>query len=143
MGFFDGDFDLEAFKADFEKLNEVKKEYAEVEAGQYEVRVVGLELGKTKDGSKDMVKVRYRIIAGVHTGNYLFQNQVITKGFQIKIINDLLESFESGLEIKFEDQFQWLDLIDKVKIAIEDKEYGLDYGENNKGFKTFKITNVF
>lgn len=141
---FDSKVDLEGLLKDIEDLqNNEGGEFKEVELGIYEVKVDLLELGETKAGDKPMVKVRFKILNGEFKNSLIFMNQVITLPFQIKIVKDFLTSLNSGLEIKFESYSQFEELIDNVFQAIDGVfEYGLEYGEN-KGFKTFKILDVF
>jgi hypothetical protein len=71
-------------------------------------------------------------------------NQVINQGFQVHIVNDFLKSLDSSIEpIQFESYSQYASmLIDVFEDINGHLEYALEYGEN-KGFNTFKITEVF
>jgi hypothetical protein len=71
-------------------------------------------------------------------------NQVVTQAFQVHICNDLFKSFDTGLEIKFENYVQYSGLIFDIAEEIESQglTFHLDYGEK-KGFSTFKILEVF
>lgn len=141
---FDNKVDLEALKKDIEDLkNNEGGEFREVVLGVYEIKIDTLELGETKAGDKPMVKARFKILTGDFKNSLIFMNQVITVPFQIKIVKEFLTSLNSGLEIKFESYSQFEELIDNVFQTIDGNfEYGLDYSEN-KGFKTFKILDVF
>ena len=139
---FDKTVDLEGLKADIEKVQENGMDFQEVPFGTYEVRVEKLELGESKKGDP-MVKVWFRIINGEFENSMLFMNQVVTKAFQIHTMNELLRDMDTDLEIKFESYSQYNDLLMDVFEAVNDKmEFALEYGEN-KGYKTFKITEVF
>lgn len=71
-------------------------------------------------------------------------NQVITQGFQIHIVKEFLRSLKSDFDVEFESYEQFEKLVLDIHEAIDDQfEYALEYGENNKGFNTFKITEVF
>lgn len=144
---FDKMVDIEGLKHDIETAKEKGGEYAEVPLGTYEVKIDKMELGETGENSKNpgspMVKVQFRILNGEFENSCLFMNQVITQGFQIHVMNEFLRSLESGLEIGFETYSQYNDLLMDVMEKIDgSKEYAIEYGEK-KGFKTFKIVEVF
>jgi hypothetical protein len=70
---------------------------------------------------------------------------MLTTGFGIHMANEFLRSLESGVEINFEHFKQYNDMLLDITEAIETEklEYVLDYGENDKGYKTYKIEDVF
>lgn len=137
---FDKMVDLEGLKKDIE--DSTSGDFKEVPHGTYEVAITKLELGESKKGDP-MVKVWFKIIAGEYKGSLLFMNQVVTRGFQIHIVDEFLRSLETDIEISFESYSQYNELLMDVFEAIDGNfEYGLQYGEN-KGFDTFKITDVF
>lgn len=140
---FNSMFDVNALKQDVEKAAENGGDYKEVPNGNYEVKITNLELTESKKGDP-MVSCWFKILAGEYEGSLIFMNQVITQGFQIHIVNVLLRSFDTGIDIHFDDFDQYEQLLMDVHEAIDSKklEYGLELGEN-KGFKTFKITEVF
>lgn len=117
--------------------------YEEVPSGQYDVEINKMELKESKSGNP-MVSVWFKVLAGQYKGSLIFMNQVITQKFQLHITNDFLRSLDSGLEVAFESYGQYAQLIMDIAEAIDGKlEYGLKYGETNKGFKTFEITDVY
>lgn len=138
---FDEMVDLEGLKKDIEESS--NNDFKEVPHGDYEVAIAKLELGESKKGDP-MVKVWFKIVSdGEFKGNLIFMNQVITKGFQIHIVDEFLRSLETGIEVSFESYRQYNELLLDIFEAIEGKyEYGLKYGER-KGFNTFEITEVF
>lgn len=137
---FDKMVDLEGLKHDIEASAD--NDFREVPHGSYEVAINKLELGESKKGDP-MVKVWFKIIAGEYKGSLLFMNQVITKGFQIHIVDELLRSLDTDIDIHFESYSQYNELLMDVFEAVDEKfEYGLKYGEK-KGFDTFEITEVF
>lgn len=140
---FNSMFDVNALKQDVEKAAENGGDYKEVPNGNYEVKITKLELTASKKGDP-MVSCWFKILAGEHEGSLIFMNQVITQGFQIHIVNSLLRSFDTGIDIHFDDFDQYEQLLMDVHEEIDSKklEYGLELGEN-KGFKTFKINEVF
>lgn len=134
--------DTEGLKKDVESAKDGQKEFKEVPNGTYEVEIEKLELTTSKKGAP-MVSCWMKIINGEFENNRLFMNQVITQGFQIHLANEFLRSLDSGVEIEFDDYVQYGNLIMDVHEAIDGQlEYAVEYGEN-KGFNTFKITDVF
>lgn len=139
---FDKQVDIEGLKKDIKDAEQNTGDFKEVPLGSYEVKITKLELAESKKGDP-MVKVWFKIVSGEYKGSTLFLNQVITHGFQIHIVDNLLRSLESGLEIDFDSYSQYAELLMDVFEAIDGNfEYGLKYGEN-KGFKTFEIYEVF
>lgn len=137
---FDKQVDLEGLKRDIEES--ANNDFKEVPLGTYEVAIKKLELSESKKGDP-MVKVWFKIISGEYKGSLIFMNQVITRGFQIHIVDELLESLETDVDIHFESYSQYAELLADVYEAVDGNfEYALKYGEN-KGFNTFEITDVF
>jgi len=74
----------------------------------------------------------------------IFMNQVITKGFQIHIMNEFLRSLDSGYDVEFKSYSQYGQLLMDIHEAIDGRlEYGLIYGEGKKGFSTYEISDVY
>mgnify|MGYP001058116998 CR=1 FL=1 len=143
---FDKNVDLEGLKKDIDEAKEGNQTFKEVPLGTYEVKVTKLELTVSKS-EKPMIAGRFKIIEGEFKGQYLFMNQVVTEGFQINIINELLKSFEvfEDEDIYFDGYNNYKDLLLDVVEEIEKQklEYLLEYEETDKGFKTFKIKKVY
>ncbi len=140
--------DVEGLKNDIESAASSTGEFVEVPKGDYEVKVVKLELGETGERSKTpgmpMAKVWFDIIAGEYKGQKIFMNQMLTTGFGIHKMNELLTSLESGITVVFENFEQYADLMKQIFAEIDGKaEYQLAYGENNKGFSTYTIVQKF
>ena len=143
---FDKKVDLEGLKKD---LNEAAEnggtgEYKEVPVGKYEVKVEKMELVESKKGDP-MVSIWFKILEGEYKNSYLFFNQVITQGFQIHIVNELLRSMiEDDAQITFESYSQYAQMLMDIHEIIDGNlEFAIDYGENKQGFKTFKIEEVY
>jgi hypothetical protein len=143
-------FDVPGLLDDVEKASSNKGDFDEVPHGNYEVKVVKIELGETGPQSTTpgmpMVKIWYEVVAGDYKGQKIFQNQMINKGFGIHMMNQLLTSFESGIPIQFENFVQYADLLGKVFDAIDGKaEYQLSYQVNpkNEKFSTYEIVQKF
>lgn len=141
---FDKSIDLEGLKQDVEEAKENGGgNYEEVPLGTYEVKIEKLELTKSKS-DKPMVSVWFKIVEGDHKNQYIFMNQLVTEGFQFTIVNDFLNSLDSGIDVYFDSYKQYNDLILDIHEAIDGKlEYLLNYDENKKGYKTFKIEEVY
>lgn len=137
---FDKKADLEGLKKDIEDAG--NNEFKEVPHGAYEVNINKLELGESKKGDP-MVKIWFKIVSGEYEGSLLFMNQVITRGFQVHIVNELLRSLGTDIDICFDSYSQYGELLETIFNEIEDNfEYALSYSER-KGFDTFEITEVF
>lgn len=141
-------FDLAGLQSDIANAASNTGEFVEVPKGDYEVKVVKIELGATKDTSKNpnmpMAKIWYEILAGEYKGQKIFQNQMLTSGFGIHKMNELLTSFETGITVVFENFAQYAELFAQIFDAIDGKaEYQLHYAENNKGFATYDIIQRF
>lgn len=139
---FDKAVDIEGLKNDVKEAKENGGQYKEVPHGTYEVSVTKMELTESKKGDP-MVSIWFKILNGEFKGSLIFFNQVVTQGFQIHIVNELLRSMDTDLDIEFEGYNQYAQLLMDVHEAVDGKlEFGLEYGER-KGFNTFKITDVF
>lgn len=140
---YDKKVDKKGLQEDINKAKENNVEYKEVPLGQYEVAVEKMELKKSKNDDA-MVSIWFKIIAGDYKGQFLFMNQVITQGFQIHIVNEFLRSLDTKVDVEFTSYSDYAKLLETIKEAIDKEqiEYGIEYGEK-KGFKTFKITDVF
>lgn len=137
-------FDLAGLQNDIASASSNTGDFVEVPKGDYEVKVVKLEIGETGEKSKNpgmpMAKIWYEVLAGDFKGQKIFQNQMLTSGFGIHKMNELLTSLESGITIQFENFIQYAELFAQVFDAVDGKgEYQLHYGENNKGFATYDI----
>lgn len=142
---YDREADLEGLKEDTQKAIENGGEFEEVPPGTYEVAVSELELTMSKK-DKPMVKIWYTILSGDYENNKIFQYQLVDTGQKLAIIKPLLEMLSDGeIEVSFESFAQYANLIDEIKDFTEENslEYSLEYGENKKGFKTYKILEVF
>ena len=145
---FNSMIDVEGLKKDVEEAANNSGDFVEVPHGDYEVKVVKIELGETGEKSKTpgmpMAKVWYEIIAGDYKGQKIFQNQMLTTGFGIHKMNEFLNSLETGIPVVFENFTQYNDLFKQIFDAVDGKaEFALAYGENNKGYATYTITQRF
>lgn len=139
----DNNVDIDGLKHDIQDAQtNGGGDFKEVPLGAYEVKIKKLELKASKKGDP-MVSCWMQILAGDYKGSMLFMNQVVTRGFQVHLVNEFLRSLDSGVDIIFESYSQYAGMLMDIAEAIDgQKEYALDYGEKN-GFNTFKITEVF
>lgn len=139
---YDKQVDLEGLKNDVETA--LDGEFKDVPFGEYEVKVDKLELGMSKKGIP-MAKVWYTILDGEFKGNKIFHNQLVDTGQKIGIFKRHLESLGTKLDIKFESYSQYAELLTEIKEYIDENklEYAISYYENDKGFTTYEILEVF
>lgn len=135
-------------KEQFEKdLEEIKKngggDYPEIEPGEYVVKIEKMELKASKKGDP-MVSIMFRILEGEHKKACIFFNQVVNQPFQIHLANEFLNSLETDVEAAFHGDYkEYNDIILDIFEACDKLEFALEYGENSKGYKTYKIKEVF
>ena len=135
--------DLAGLQKDIKDAQDNNREYDEVPHGEYEVKLDKLELKATKKGDP-MVSAWFTILEGKYKKSKLFLNQVITQGFQIHIVNELLKSMKTDLVIEFVDYKQYAELLLDVaeECDANNLEFAIKY-EDNKGYDKFTITEVF
>lgn len=123
-------------------------DFKEVPHGDYEVAVQQMELKASKKGDP-MVSIWFKIVSeGEFKGSMIFFNQVITQGFQVHIVNEMLRmmvsEMEDAPEIEFKSYKQYGNLIMDIFEAInENFEYALAYKKGKKDFSTYEIKEVF
>lgn len=141
---FDKQVDLEGLKQDIaEAAENGGGDFKEVPVGTYEVAITKLELGESSKNDP-MVKVWFKILDGEFKNSIIFMNQVVTRGFQIHIVDEFLKSLETDVDIYFESYSQYNEVLLDVFEAVNGKlEFALKYGKNDKGFNTYEITEVF
>lgn len=135
--------DLKGLQNDIKDAQDNNKEFEKVPHGEYEVKIDKMELKASKKGDP-MVSIWFTILEGKYKKSKLFLNQVITQGFQIHIVNELLKSMGTDLAIEFVDYKQYADLLLDVAEECDTNklEFALKY-EDNKGYDKFTITEVF
>ena len=140
---FDKVIDVEGLQKDVQEAAKNSTNYREVPHGEYEVKIEKLELVESKKGDP-MVTIWFKVVSGEYKGSIIFYNQVITQGFQIHIVNELLRSLDSGIEVEFKTYKQYGQMLMDIHEAIDGRlEYGLKYGEGKKGFSTYEITDIY
>lgn len=140
---FDKNVDIENLEKDVEEAATREfGDYEDVPYGKYEVKITKLELVKSKKGDP-MLSVWFEIINGSNKGRLIFMNQVVLQGFQIHTANEFLRSLQTDEMVEFKGYSAYNILILNIYEKIVDNEYELDYGENKKGYKTFKIIQMY
>lgn len=118
-------------------------EYPEVPTGKYEVKIEKMELKESSKG-KPMFSAWFRIISGKYENNLLFMNQVITQGFQIGIVNDLIRSMDVIDDVEFKNYSQYNELIMDVFEQVDGKlEFLLEFKKSKKDFPVYTIKEVY
>lgn len=123
-------------------------EMKEVPNGIYNVKILKMELTVSRC-SCPMVSIWFKVVSdGEYKGSIIFMNQVITQGFQIHIVNELLRMMVSEMGddapvIEFKTYKQYSNLIMDVFEAIDDNfEFALDYKKGKGDFSKYEITEV-
>ena len=145
---FNSMFDIEGLKQDIENAGNSGGDFKDVPKGDYEVKVVKIELGQTGEKSKTpgmpMAKVWFEVLTGEYKGQKIFMNQMLTSAFGFHKMNEFLASLETGVHVVFENFGQYADLFAQIFDAVDGKaEYQLSYGENAKGYSTYTIVQRF
>lgn len=122
--------------------------FKEVPHGNYEVAVHQMELKASSKGDP-MVSIWFKIVSeGEFKGSMIFLNQVVTQGFQVHIVNELLRMMVSESpapqNVEFVSYKQYANLIMDIFEEInENYEYALSYKKGKKDFSTYEITEVY
>ena len=144
----DKEIDTEGLAADtLEAAENGTGNYKEVPHGDYEVAIQQMELKASKKGDP-MVSIWFKILDGEFENSIIFFNQVITQGFQVHIVNEMLRMMVSEMEdapvIEFKSYKQYGNLIMDIFEAVSDNfEYALAYKKGKKDFSTYEIKEVF
>ena len=81
---------------------------------------------------------------GKYENNLLFMNQVITQGFQIGIVNDLIRSMDVIDDVEFKNYSQYNELIMDVFEQVDGKlEFLLEFKKSKKDFPIYTIKEVY
>lgn len=144
---FNKKFDIKKLREESESVGSTMDYGEEIPTGDYEVSLEKLELTESKKTNDPMVTAWFKIVSGEFKGRIIFMNQVVTLGFQIHNVNCILKEMDAidEKEIVFEDYAKYNKLLDKIFAEVNQQklEFALNYSENNKGYKQFKIAEVF
>ena len=140
---FDKAVDTAALADDVKDAQENGQSFKDVPHGDYEVSIDKMELTESKNHDP-MVTIWFKVLTGEYKGSRIFMNQVITQGFQIHIVNELLRAMDTDLNIEFVTYKQYGNLLMDVMEAIDGNlEFALSYKEGKNGFSKYEITEVF
>ena len=142
---FGGAEGLRDLQKDIADQNAKTGDFVEVPHGDYEVKIVKIELGQSKS-ELPMAKVWFEILAGEYKGQKIFMNQMLTKAFGFHKMNEFLNSLETGITVVFENFEQYADLFAQVFAEVDGKaEYQLAYTANpkNEKFSDYTIVQRF
>lgn len=143
---FDKKFDLDGLKEDIRGAG--TNEFEKTPHGVYEVSLIKMELGESKKGDP-MAIIWYKIVDGEHKNKKIFQYQLVTGGFQIKLLLDVLKDMKvlPPEDVDFYSFSQLNDLLLDIfeKVQQENLTLQLNYQPNKKNpnFDTFTIENTF
>lgn len=140
---FDKMVDTEALARDAKEAENGDREFEKVPHGEYEVKIDKMEIKESKKGDP-MLAVWFKVLNGEYEGNLIFLNQVITKGFQIHLANEILSALcDETIPVEFKTYKQYNDVVCDVYEFADKHEYLLKYSENKKHYDTFEIKEVF
>lgn len=142
---FGGEAGLRDLQNDIAAQNTKTGDFVEVPHGDYEVKVVKIELGQSKK-ELPMAKVWFEILAGEYKGQKIFMNQMLTSAFGFHKMNEFLNSLETGVTVLFENFGQYADLFAQIFAEVDGKaEYQLSYTANpkNEKFSDYNIVQRF
>ena len=126
--------------AELEKTGGVSGDFEEVPDGKYEVAPEKFEMKVSKIGNP-MLTVWFRIVAGTFNKQMIFANFVMNQPFGIYKSKEFVKSLgELGVNVTFESFRQWNDeVVEPISEAVQGLGYVMEYGEDKKGYKTYKI----
>jgi hypothetical protein len=143
---FDKAVDTAGLAAEVKEAAENGTSFREVPHGEYEVEINKIELTKSKK-EDPMVTIWFKIVDGEYKGSMIFMNQVITQGFQIHIVNEILRQMTSeckDINVEFTTYKQYGNLLMDIHEAVDGNfEFMLTYGKGKKDFSTFSIDEVY
>jgi hypothetical protein len=144
----DNTIDTEGLAADVKEASQNNSEFKEVPHGDYEVAVQQMELKASSKGDP-MVSIWFKIVSdGEFKGSMIFMNQVVTQGFQVHIVNEMLRMMVSEMPdapvIEFKSYKQYANVIMDILESINGNyEYALSYKKGKKDFSTYELTEVY
>ena len=130
-----------------EEMNNLP-DFEELGDGKYIVKLENLELKESSNGNP-MVTSTFEVTEGENKGRKIFYNQVVTKAFQLKLLNKFLQSMiddeEMEESIKFESYAQYGEMLTNLIniINMNKYTYELQIKTNAKGYKNYTIFDIF
>ena len=126
--------------------NRTKREYMEIPDGEYIIAITSMFVGYTKSTNRPVLKCVFKITDGEYENKCIYMNQILTAQYPIKIATDFLKSLGTSntKEIAYNGFEEFKILTDKIFEEIKGNvEYGISYKTNSKGYKEFKITDIY
>ena len=139
---FDKAIDVKGLANDVKEAAENGGDFPEVPLGKYEVKLDTLELVESKKGDP-MVKCWFRILSGEFKNSLIFYYQLVTDGFRIHLMNEFLRDLETNVDVEFKSYKQYHQMLMDIAEEMDGLGFVLEYGENKKGFNTYKVEEVF
>jgi hypothetical protein len=108
--------------------------------GEYTVEIFQMGLCESPQG-EPQVAIAFEVKTGEFAHNLIFVNQVITQGFQIHTVNELLRGLVPHMDIQFTNYRQYAELLEDVFTDADESEYAyvLEYGLGKCGLPTYEI----
>lgn len=144
---FDNEFDTQALAQDVASAQANSGKYEEPPCNTYEVKITYIGIGKTK-AEKPMAKVTYEIVAAEDEtliGRRIYQNQVLTAGFQIHIFNEFLRSLKTSIPVTFTTFREYNRTMIDIKAECDERKltFSLNFSKDKKNYNVFTIEQVF
>lgn len=144
---FDAQVDLAGLEEDVNNASDGNKEFEDIPVGKYEVALKSIDLKMTKKSNKPMMTSTFKVLVGKYKGQQIWVNQVVENGQQISIGLRFINSMKPAEEVTFTKEKGYAgleeDLFNAAKDIKQKYEFVLDYSENDKGYSTYKIEEVF
>lgn len=138
--------DLDGLKEDIENQKNKGGDYEDVPYGEYEAKVVKMELKESKAGDP-MVSIWFSICGGEHANRYIFYNKVllVNKPSTFHFLHEFLRDMEVETPIEFVEWKQYNDMIESIFKEIEDKKsFHIEYkASKNPKFSEIVIKEAF
>lgn len=139
----DNEIDVEGLKKEIDDIQNSNVDFEQAEHGTYEIKIGAMQVKSSKSG-KPMLSVWFKVVEPGFTHLSFNMNQVLLHKYSIKNAMDFLRSLKSNQDIEFINYSQFAKLVEDVFNDINGKlEYVVVYGQNNAGFDTFEVTDVF
>lgn len=140
---YDEKVDLKGFEEDVKEAEENGGEFEDLPLGKYEVALESIELKETKESKKPMIVSTFKVVEGKFENRLVWVNQVVEKPAAMAMGLRFINAMKPESEIKFKSYSQLAEDLDEAGRYIPDNhEFVLDISEN-KGYRNFKIAEVF
>ena len=133
------------------QANATSTDRPEIPAGKYEVKVDNIE-AKTSSKGNPMVSIQFRILAGKFEKSCIFYNGVFHEDWMrhrvAKMLSDLIADGDNTAVVNLILKGSLSEVNNFCMDVAEDisgkkLEYLLDYGVDKKGYRTYKIAEVY